>query len=98
MKVTVGDSASLQCQLAGTPEIAVSWYKGDTKLRPTATYKMHFRNNVATLVFNQVGSQDSGEYICRAENTVGEVSSSTFLTVQGDRNVPEVNEFVFLLN
>lgn len=98
LEASVGDSVSLQCQVAGTPEITVSWYKGDTKLRSTPEYRTYFTNNVATLVFNKVNINDGGEYTCKAENSIGTASSKTVFRIQGDDIILEIKIFFPYLN
>uniref|UniRef100_A0A674HDW0 Ig-like domain-containing protein n=1 Tax=Taeniopygia guttata TaxID=59729 RepID=A0A674HDW0_TAEGU len=81
LEVSVGSYTTLQCHVAGTPEITVSWYKGDTKLRSTPEYKVFFKDNVATLIFNKV-ARDSGQYTCQASNEAGKDFCSAQLSVK----------------
>ncbi len=86
MEVTVGDAVCLKCQIGGTPEIKVSWFKADGKVRSSPTCKMEFTKGTACLKLAKVAKSDIGEYTCKAENSIGSASSSCLLTVQGDAN------------
>jgi len=84
MEVTAGDAVCLKCQIGGTPEIKVSWFKADGKVRSSPTCKMEFFKGTACLKLAKVTKSDIGEYTCKAENSIGSASCSCHLTVQGD--------------
>lgn len=94
LEASVGDSVSLQCQVAGPQKLQCLWYKaipsyGDSEYR-------YFTNNVATLVLI-VNINDSGEYTCKAENSIGTASSKTVFRIQGDDFVYKLRNLFFLI-
>ncbi|XP_067458816.1 contactin-5-like [Thunnus thynnus] len=88
VEVTMGDAVTLQCHITGTPDITVTWFKADGKLRKSNTCSMDFANGVATLKLIKTTKFDHGEYICKAENRVGSASANCNVTVKGDARFP----------
>lgn len=83
MEVTSGDAVCLKCHVAGTPEVKVSWFKGDGKVRSSDTCKMEYSKGVACLKLSKATKADEGEYTCKAENKIGTAASTCRLSVQG---------------
>uniref|UniRef100_A0A3P8NZZ3 Uncharacterized protein n=1 Tax=Astatotilapia calliptera TaxID=8154 RepID=A0A3P8NZZ3_ASTCA len=52
MEVTAGDAVCLKCQVAGTPEIKVSWFKADGKVRSSPTCKLEYTKGVFSRLLN----------------------------------------------
>ncbi|KAJ8416945.1 hypothetical protein AAFF_G00328230, partial [Aldrovandia affinis] len=89
MDVTAGEAVCLKCQIGGTPEIKVSWFKADGKIcRSTATCRMEYTGGIACLKLSKSTKTDIGEYTCKAENSIGSASSSCHLTVQDVKTAP----------
>ncbi|KAF7709182.1 hypothetical protein HF521_016032 [Silurus meridionalis] len=88
MEVTAGDAVCLKCQIGGTPDIKVSWFKGDGKVRSSPTCRIEYSKGVACLKLAKATKADIGEYSCKAENNIGSASSSCHLTVQEAKTPP----------
>lgn len=86
MEVTTGDAVCLRCHVAGTPEIKVSWYKGEGKVRSSPSCKLEFVKGVACLKLSKATKADIGEYSCKAENRIGFATSTCRLNVLGEIN------------
>lgn len=92
VRVAKGRSIRLQCQVRGFPEPRVMWYQGSNKERlmqrspktqmeqtVSAKEKASF---TSTLNIMDAREEDSGDYLCVAENQLGSSTSSAKVTVQ----------------
>uniref|UniRef100_A0A3P8QRF2 Heparan sulfate proteoglycan 2 n=1 Tax=Astatotilapia calliptera TaxID=8154 RepID=A0A3P8QRF2_ASTCA len=76
MIVVEGQTATLRCEAHGFPAPEIRW----TKLRSPLPWRHTLVNN--SLVLQNVGRQDSGEYICSATNNMGTTKVTITLDVE----------------
>lgn len=79
------DSTKYECKIGGSPEIKVTWYKGETEIHPSEKYRMSFVDSVAVIEMYNLSVEDSGDYTCEAQNPAGSASTSTSLKVKGQK-------------
>lgn len=73
----------MTCEVTGTPEIKITWFKDDRVLKESDKYRMSFTKSLAVLHVIEAETEDSGEYICEARNDAGKDICSSVVTIKG---------------
>uniref|UniRef100_A0A8C7SGD7 Myosin binding protein Hb n=1 Tax=Oncorhynchus mykiss TaxID=8022 RepID=A0A8C7SGD7_ONCMY len=81
---TVGYSTKLLCSVRGCPKPKIMWMKNKMILNnmDNPKYRMISTGGICTLEIRKPGPYDGGEYVCRAENTLGKVDTGCKLEVK----------------
>ncbi|KAJ8349563.1 hypothetical protein SKAU_G00246930 [Synaphobranchus kaupii] len=90
--VQSGTDAALKCQISGDPRPAVIWERNNERITPEGRYRLFEDGNVYNLIISGVTSEDGGQYICKAKNSIGETYAAATLKVEGEAQEKEVRE------
>ncbi|XP_029692545.1 obscurin isoform X8 [Takifugu rubripes] len=90
--VQSGADAVLKCQIGGDPRPAVIWERNNEKIDLQGRYRVFEDGNVYNLIITVVTIEDSGQYICKAKNSIGETYAAATLKVEGEAQEMELRE------
>lgn len=76
-----GKDATLSCTVLGIPTPLITWEKGKLKLTSGGRFKTVEDGDVYRLTIYDLTLEDSGQYMCRAKNSVGEAYAAVTLKV-----------------
>ncbi|XP_068604975.1 obscurin [Brachionichthys hirsutus] len=79
--VCVGKDATLSCAVVGDPTPLITWEKDKMKLTSGGRFKSVEDGDVYRLTVYDLTLEDSGLYMCRAKNNVGEAYAAVTLKV-----------------
>lgn len=80
--VQSGANAVLSCQITGDPRPSILWEKDKTPIEPSDRFHMEAKGTVYSLLVSHATPQDSGLYVCKARNSVGETYAAATLKVE----------------
>lgn len=83
IRVTVGDPVSLDCKVAGSPELKVKWMKDGKELQSIRRHKLTFENNISSLKIQSAQREDEGEYVFEVANHISSCTCKVKVIVLG---------------
>lgn len=90
--VEEGMSATLECEVIGSPVPSITWFKDGERVEDTARYQTRSNGKRATLTVTNATLDDEGDYKCVAENPLGSAFCSCELLVNEANAKPEFRE------
>uniref|UniRef100_A0A8C9T2M5 Obscurin like cytoskeletal adaptor 1b n=1 Tax=Scleropages formosus TaxID=113540 RepID=A0A8C9T2M5_SCLFO len=90
--VQSGTDAALKCQIGGDPRPTVIWERNNKQIHPEGRYRLFEDGNVYNLIISAASAEDSGQYICKAKNSIGETYAAATLKVEGEAQRRELRE------
>ncbi|NXD63698.1 OBSL1 protein, partial [Eolophus roseicapillus] len=80
--VQSGTDAVLSCQITGDPRPSILWEKDKIPIEPSGRFHVEAKGDLYSLLVSRATPQDSGLYVCKAKNSVGETYAAATLKVE----------------
>ncbi|CAL8264203.1 unnamed protein product [Lota lota] len=77
-----GDKLYLKCEASGSPSPSFHWYKDGHKLQKGRDLKIKTNKKNSKVQISRVRVEDSGNYTCVAENSLGQENATSLISVQ----------------
>ncbi|XP_015238853.1 PREDICTED: pro-neuregulin-2, membrane-bound isoform-like isoform X4 [Cyprinodon variegatus] len=77
-----GEKMYLKCEASGTPSPSFRWYKDGHELQKGRDLKIKTNKKNSKVQISRVRVEDSGNYTCVAENSLGQENVTSIITVQ----------------
>lgn len=82
----IGSNVTLDCRVAGSQPLVISWYKDNKEIHSADKYQVDFSESTASVTVTGLEKSDGGVYTCRASNDAGEKETSGTLSIKGQRS------------
>ena len=80
----IGGTKRFECRVIGHPRPEIRWFKDGRDITDNDRYSFdHTYEGVISMIMENIGHNDQGNYRCRAENSEGFASTSAYLLVKG---------------